>query len=87
VLDEATTLLRRSLVSDQNPRGFRALADAYYRNGKASEADAAMSQATMLEGDIKQAQIFAKRAQRGLTPNSPLWITMDDIINSKPRRE
>ncbi len=87
VLDEATTLLRRSLVSDQNPRGFRALADAYYRNGKASEADAAMSQATMLEGDIKQAQIFAKRAQRGLTPNSPLWITMDDIINSKPRQE
>jgi predicted Zn-dependent protease len=84
---EATTLLRRSLVGDQNPRGYRALADAYYRGGKSAEADAAVAQATMLEGDIKQAQIFAKRAQRGLTPNSPLWITMDDIISAKPRPE
>ena len=39
----------------------------------------------MLEGDLRQAQIFAKRAQRGLTANSPLWIRMDDIINAKPQ--
>lgn len=85
VIPEATGLLRRSLVADPNPRGFRALADANYRSSKPAEADAAVAQASILEGDVKQAQIFAKRAQRGLTPNSPLWITMDDIINAKPR--
>jgi predicted Zn-dependent protease len=87
VINEATQLLRRALVADQNPRGYRTLADANYRLGKAAEADAAVAQASILEGDVKQAQIFAKRAQRGLTPNSPLWITMDDIINAKPRQE
>lgn len=87
VLPEAMQILKKSLVADQNPRGYRALADANYRSGKAAEADAAVAQAAMLEGDLKQAQIFAKRAQRGLTQNSPLWITMDDIINAKPREE
>jgi predicted Zn-dependent protease len=87
VVGEATTLLRRSLVADKNPRAFRALADASYRSGKSAEADAAIAQAYMLEGNPKQAEIFAKRAQRGLTPNSPVWINMDDIINSKPRTE
>lgn len=80
---EATEMLRKSLIVDQNPRGFRALADAYHAQGKLPEADASIAQAHMLEGDLRQAQIFAKRAQRGLTANSPLWIRMDDIINAK----
>lgn len=84
VVPEATQMLQRALVADQNPRGYRALADANYRQGKRAEADAAVAQAYMLEGDIKQAQIFAKRAQRELIANSPLWIRMDDIISSKP---
>ena len=36
-----------------------------------------------LEGDIKQAQIFAKRSQVGLRNGSPEWIRAGDIVNYK----
>jgi predicted Zn-dependent protease len=31
-------------------------------------------------GDIKEAQIFAKRAIKALPPGSPEWIQAEDII-------
>jgi predicted Zn-dependent protease len=83
-LVESVDLLRKSLVEDQNPRAFRLLASAYYKQGKGPEADAAQAQAEFLEGDLKKAQIFAKRAQTKLPPGSPEWIRTDDIINYKP---
>ena len=87
VVSEAIDLLRRSLVDEQNQRAYRALADAYYRQGKQADADAAIAQAYFLEGDVKQAQVFAQRAQRALRQGSPAWIKMDDIINYKPPNE
>ncbi len=83
VVGEAADLLRRSVVDDQNPRAFRALGDAYYRQNRQADADAAIAQAYFLEGDVKQAQIFAKRSQRALKQGSPAWIKMDDIIAYK----
>lgn len=82
---EASELLRKSLTEDQNPRAYRLLANAYGQQQKAPEADAMMAQAVFLEGDLKQAQIFAKRAQRGLQPGTPLWIKNEDIIVFKPQ--
>jgi predicted Zn-dependent protease len=87
VVSEAIDLLRRSLVEDQNQRAYRALADAYYRQGKQADADAAIAQAYFVEGDVKQAQVFAQRAQRALRQGSPAWIKMDDIINYKSPNE
>jgi predicted Zn-dependent protease len=87
VVSEAIDLLRRSLVDEQNQRAYRALADAYYRQGKQADADAAIAQAYFVEGDVKQAQVFAQRAQRALRQGSPAWIKMDDIINYKPPNE
>lgn len=87
VVAEASELLRKSLIEDENPRAYRALADASYRQGKQAEADAAIAQAYFLEGDVKQAQIFAKRAQRALRQGTPAWIKMDDIISYKPDSE
>jgi len=84
VVNEAAELLRKSLIEDQNSRAYRALADANYRLGKQAEADAAIAQAYFLEGDVKQAQIFAQRAQRALRKGSPAWLKMDDIISHKP---
>ncbi|MCL4765767.1 MAG: M48 family metalloprotease [Hyphomicrobiaceae bacterium] len=84
VVNEAADLLRKSLVQDENPRAYRALADANYRLGKQADADAAIAQAYFLEGDVKQAQNFAQRAQRALRKGSPAWIRMDDIISYKP---
>jgi predicted Zn-dependent protease len=87
VVNEAADLLRKSLIEDENASAYRSLGSAYYEQNKPAEANAATAQAYLLEGDVKQAQIFAKRAQAGLQQGSPAWIKMDDIIRYKPESE
>lgn len=84
-VNEAVALLRKSLVDDENSRAFRLLANSYYKQGKRPEADAMIAQAYFLEGDLKQAQLFAKRAQTKLPQGTPEWLKNDDIINYKPQ--
>jgi len=84
-VNESVALLRKSLVDDENSRAYRLLATGYYKQGKRPEADAMIAQAYFLEGDLKQAQIFAKRAQTQLRSGSPEWLKNDDIINFKPQ--
>lgn len=84
-LPESVELLRKSLIEDDNPQAYRMLANAFYKQGKGPEADAMTAQAYFLEGDLKQSQIFAKRAQAKLRQGSPEWIKNDDIINYKPQ--
>ena len=81
---EAIELLRKSLIEDPNPRAYNLLATAYFRQGREPEAYAMTAQARFLEGDLKQAQIFAKRAQVKLKPGTPEWIKNDDILSYKP---
>ena len=81
----AVDLLRKSLIDDQNPRAYRMLATAFYKQDKGPEADAMTAQAYFLEGNLKQAQLFAKRAQPKLRSGSPEWIKNDDIINYRPQ--
>jgi predicted Zn-dependent protease len=83
--NESVDLLRKSLIEDQNPQAYRLLANAYYKQGKGPEADAAQAQAEFQEGSLQKAQNFAKRAQARLKPGSPDWIKTDDIINYKPQ--
>ena len=82
-IDEAITLARRSLIEDPNPQAFRILASGFGRKGQTPEADLAIAEAHFLEGDLKQAQIFAKRAQRGLKNGSPESLRAGDIVNFK----
>lgn len=82
-VDEAIALARKSLISDPNPQAFRILADGLGRKGQTPEADLAIAEAHFLEGDIKKAQIFAKRAQRGLKNGSPESLRAGDIVNYK----
>ncbi len=82
---ETIALLRKSLVEDQNPRAYRLLANAYYKQGKGPEADAVTAQAYFLEGNVPQAKIFAQRAQVKLKPGTPEWIKNDDILSYKPQ--
>lgn len=84
-VNESVALLRKSLIDDQNPRAFRLLSTALYNQGKGPEADAAQAQASFQEGNLQQAQNFAKRAQARLAPGTPEWIKTDDIINYKPQ--
>ena len=83
-VNESVALLRKSLVDDENSRAYRLLANGYYKQGKRPEADAMIAQAYFIEGDLKQAQIFAKRAQSQLRAGTPEWLKNDDIINYKP---
>ena len=87
VLGEAEGLLRRAVVRDENSSAHRTLAEIAYRQGKRAEADANIAQAHMLEGNPKQAKIFARRAQAGLRKATPLWIKMDDIVRFKIETE
>jgi predicted Zn-dependent protease len=73
------------LIADQNPHAYRALADAEYRQGRQPSAEAALAQAYFLEGDLKNAQNLAKRAQAGLQKGTPAWLKMDDIVLYKPQ--
>jgi predicted Zn-dependent protease len=83
---EAVELLRKSLVEDpENGHAYRLLANIYYKKGQAPEADAMTAQAYFYEGNIQQAQIFAKRAQLKLRAGSPEALKNDDIINYKPQ--
>ena len=84
-INESVALLRKSLIDDENSRAFRLLATSYYKQGKRPEADAMIAQAYFIEGNLKQAQIFAKRAQTQLRSGSPEWLKNDDIINFKPQ--
>ncbi len=83
--NESVALLRRSLLTDENSRAYRLLATGYYKQGKRPQADAMIAQAYFLEGDLKKAQTFAKRAQTKLRSGSPEWLKNDDIINYKPQ--
>ncbi len=84
-VDESVSLLRKSLIDDENAHAYRLLATGYYKQGKRPEADAMTAQAYFLEGDLKKAQVFAKRAQTKLRSGSPEWLKNDDIINYKPQ--
>ena len=83
-LDEAIALLRRAIVLDDTySTSHHQLAKALYKKGLYPQADLAAAQAHFAEGNVKQAQIFAKRALAKLPRGSPEWIRAEDIINYK----
>ena len=79
-------LLKKSLRSDKNPQAFRLLANAYYKQGQQPKAIAMIAQAHFLTGNLKDAKLFAKRAQKKLKPGSPEWLKNDDIINFQAQK-
>jgi predicted Zn-dependent protease len=82
-INEVVQIARKSLIQDPNPQAHRILANAYYKQNKLPDADLATAEALYLEGDLKQAQIFAKRALPRLKNGSPNWIRAGDIVNFK----
>lgn len=83
-VDEAIGLLRRAITrDDQYSMPYHQLAKALAKKGQIPQADLAAAQAHFVEGNVKQAQIFAKRAIGHLPRGSPEWIRAEDIINYK----
>ena len=79
------TIRRDARDGDQKPRAYRVLGQAYYRAGKIPSSYAATAEAYFLSGNLKQAKVFAQRAQPGLRKGSPKWRKMDEIVTFKPR--
>ena len=63
--------------------GYRHLSTAYARQGRIAEAEVATAQGLFIEGDVKAAQNYAKRAQAKLKRGTPPWLQADDIIAYK----
>jgi predicted Zn-dependent protease len=86
LLEEAIALLRRANALDEdNSMTHHQLANAFYKKGQFPQADLEAAQAHFVEGNVKQAQIFAKRALVKLPRGSPEWIRAEDIINYKEK--
>ncbi|MEZ5773752.1 MAG: M48 family metalloprotease [Hyphomicrobiaceae bacterium] len=76
----AIELLRRSLAEEEDAQGYRMLANAYYSQGEEGQAYLATAYASLLEGKLKDAKAFAKRAQPFFKSGSPQWLRADDIL-------
>jgi predicted Zn-dependent protease len=63
--------------------GYRHLSTAYARQGRIAEAEVATAQGLLIEGDVKAAHNYAKRAQAKLKRGTPPWLQADDIIAYK----
>jgi predicted Zn-dependent protease len=86
VLDEAIGLLKRAAAADpSHPTAYNLLGTALVKKGDAylPQAEIATAQGRFAEGNIKEAQRFAKRALTKLPPGSPEWLRADDIIKYK----
>jgi predicted Zn-dependent protease len=79
--DDAIELLRVALVDEDNAQGYGQLANAYFQRGDEGLALLATAQQRLIEGNIREAQAMAKRAQPHFTSGSPSWVKADDIIN------
>jgi predicted Zn-dependent protease len=83
-VEEALPMLRRSVVRDgDNARAYMTLSTALAKKGQMPQAEYAAAQANFIEGNLKQAQIFAKRAQSKLPQGSPEWNKAEEIISFK----
>lgn len=81
----AITILEAALRSDpEMPIGWRFLAQAHGLNGNIAAAELASANELFYSGRIKDAKIFAARAQTKAPRGSPLWLKAQDIIQYKP---
>jgi predicted Zn-dependent protease len=81
-IDDAVKDLRAGL--EQEPLaalGFRQLAIAYQQQGKVADAELASAEGALIEGDVKTAKTFARRAQAKFSVGTPGWLKADDIVN------
>jgi predicted Zn-dependent protease len=84
LLEESIVLLKRAIGADPGNAGaYNLLGTALARKGQMPLAEYATALGRFEAGEIKEAQIFAKRAIKALPPGSPEWLRAEDIIKYK----
>jgi predicted Zn-dependent protease len=84
LLDQAIGLLKSAVAKDSGNAGaYSLLGTALARKGLMPQAEFATAMGRFAAGNIKEAQIFAKRAITKLPQGSPEWLRADDIIKYK----
>ncbi len=82
---QAITILEAALRNDpETPIGWRFLAQAYGIGGDIAAAELASANELFYSGQIRQAKIFAARAQTKTPRGSPIWLKAQDIVQYKP---
>jgi predicted Zn-dependent protease len=61
--------------------GWESLAQAYGMQGEVAQAELATAESHFHRGAIRDAKLFAARAQQRLANGSPGWVRAQDIIN------
>ena len=80
---DAIAELRRATIADPTyVQGHRDLARALQRIGDEAGAHLATAEGLMAQGQSKQAKVFARRAQDGMTRGTPSWQRAQDIIDA-----
>jgi predicted Zn-dependent protease len=88
LVDESIGLLKRAADTDPgNATAFNLLGTALARKGELPQAEIATAQGRFAEGNIKEAQRFAKRAINNLPAGSPDWLRAEDILKYKQPSE
>ena len=83
-LPDAIAIIRRGLTSDPDNAGaYRFLAQAHGQLGEIGEAELASAEGNFYSGNIRDARIFAARAQTKLKKGTPAWLRAQDIISYK----
>lgn len=77
---EAIRHLRSALVGEKSGLAYRNLARAYAAQGRIADANLATAQGYFYEGKLKQAKLFATRAQTKFKRGTPAWIKANDIL-------
>jgi len=86
VVEESIGLLKRAVAADpSHATAYNLLGTALVKKGDAylPQAEIAVAQGHFAQGNIKEAQVFAKRAVTKLPPGSSDWLRADDIIKYK----
>jgi predicted Zn-dependent protease len=85
LLEEAIANLTAGLRNEtMASNGHRLLARAYAQQGRIAEAELATARGLMIDGQVKPAQDYARRAQAKLKRGTPGWLQAEDIITYKP---
>lgn len=87
-LKKAVAQINNSLQRDrENSNAYRYLAQAYGELGDVANAELATAEGYYYSGALKDAKIFAMRAQKNFKRGEPAWLRAQDIINSGPAKK